>query len=49
MRATTEQIHAHLKYALRLDPDAVHVTEVADVIELAVSVAARWSKSPCTG
>ena len=33
MNATTEQIHAHLKYALRLDPDAVHVTEVADVIE----------------
>jgi len=36
MSLTAEQVHAHLKYALKLDPDAVHVTEVADVIELTV-------------
>jgi len=36
MSITAEKVHAHLKYALRLDPDGVHVTEVADVIELEV-------------
>jgi len=36
MSITAEQVHAHLKHALRLDPDQVHVTEVADVIELEV-------------
>ncbi|AVD93852.1 MULTISPECIES: hypothetical protein [Pseudomonas] len=36
MSVTTEQVHAHLKTALKLDPDAVHVTEVADMIGLDV-------------
>ncbi|MFJ3077547.1 hypothetical protein [Pseudomonas sp. NPDC087029] len=40
MNVTIEQVHAHLKYALKLDPEAVHVTEVADVVQLRV-VASR--------
>lgn len=32
MKLNIEAVHAHLKQAFRLDPDAVHVTEVGDVI-----------------
>lgn len=49
MNVTTEQVHAHLKYALKLDPEAVHVTEVADVSNCAWWLAAHWSTSPSTG
>ncbi|NIE76436.1 hypothetical protein F3J45_18535 [Pantoea sp. Ap-967] len=43
MRKDAEAVHAHLKNVLAplgLDPDALYVTEVADVIELKV-VASR--------
>jgi len=36
MNLNIEAVHAHLKQASGLDPDAVHVTEVADVIDLEV-------------
>ncbi|MFK0313518.1 hypothetical protein ACIQUF_20110 [Pseudomonas sp. NPDC090233] len=36
MSINAENVHAHLKKALNLDPYKVHVTEVADVIEFRV-------------
>lgn len=36
MKLDIEAVHAHLKQAFGLDPYGVHVTEVADVIDLKV-------------
>ncbi|MFJ4155739.1 hypothetical protein ACIPZF_13230 [Pseudomonas sp. NPDC089752] len=36
MSVNAENVHAHLKKALNLDPDKMHVTEVTDVIDLSV-------------